>query len=568
MEHVREHLLSVLASDAFRRSPHASRLLTYLVDCAIAGSVPKEYTIATDALGRSPDFDPRTDPVVRVEVRRLRQKLLEHYAEAGRDSDLVFDLPKGGYGLTWRERPRSDEPLSIAVLPLENLTGDPAREYFVDGLTEELTSELARAADLRVVARTSAFVFKNRPGDVREIGRRLNVSHLVEGSVRWSDRRVRATVQLVEADSGFHRWAETLEVDERDVLTCQQELAVRIREALLLGIRPHDTQSFEAGPPEAEAYTMLLRARHHWHARTPEGVGKALRLLEELTSRFPGYAAPWAARAECYCVLGLDAPARAVELGDMALECAERAIALAPNLAEAHAAQGWTIGQYRFDHAASERHLKRAIELKPSDVMARYVWGMAACALRRFDEALRYVESAVKLDPLSMVAHRGVAYVWFARGDLARAREHVLQALDLAPRAAFATYLHGLIEAEAGNTDLGVTLLRRAIAQSGGTWPFIEGFIAYYLARAGEHEEAAASERRLGEVDPPNHMALALAALGRHDTPGAIQQLELAAGARDPFLVHIADHPPFTQLRIEPGARRLYRRINLPAGED
>ena len=124
---------------------------------------------------------------------------------------------------------------------------------------------------------------------------------------------------------------------------------------------------------------MLLRARYHWHTRTPEGVAKALRLLEELTTRFPDYAAPWAARAECYCVLGLDAPVRVVELGALALECAERALVLAPHLAEAHAAQGWAIGQYRFDHAGSERHLKTAIELKPSYVMARYVWGMAAC---------------------------------------------------------------------------------------------------------------------------------------------------------------------------------------------
>lgn len=564
MDDVRRHLLSILASDVFRRSPNASALLRYLVECALAKSVPKEYVIATDALGRSPDFDPRTDPVVRVEVRRLRQKLLEYYAEAGRDSSLVLDLPKGGYGLTWRDRPRPDEPLSIAVLPFENLTGDPSKEYFVDGLTEELTSELARAVELRVVARTSAFVFKNRPTDARDVGRRLNVSNLVEGSVRWSNGRIRATLQLVETESGFHRWAETHEVAEHDILACQQELAARLREALLLGIKPRDTATVAAGPPDAEAYAMLLRARHHWHARTPEGVGKALRLLEVLNSRFPGYAAPWAARAECYCVLGLDAPARSAELGDLALECAERALALAPNLAEAHAAQGWAIGQYRFDHAGSERHLKRAIELKPSYAMARYVWGMAACALRCFDEALRYAESAVELDPLSMVAHRGVAYVWFARGDLARAREHVLQALDLAPRAAFATYLHGLIESEAGNTELGVTLLRRAIAQSGGTWPFVEGFIAYYQARAGDTEAAEAAEQRLRQVDPPNHMALALTALGRRDTSGAIQQLELAARDHDPFLVHIADHPPFTQLRAESRAQPLYLRLNLP----
>jgi TolB-like protein/Flp pilus assembly protein TadD len=564
MDDVRRHLLSILASDVFRRSPHASRLLTYLVDCAIAGSVPKEYVIATDALGRSPDFDPRTDPVVRVEVRRLRQKLLEYYAEAGRDSSLVLDLPKGGYGLTWRDRPRPDEPLSIAVLPFENLTGDPSKEYFVDGLTEELTSELARAVELRVVARTSAFVFKNRPTDARDVGRRLNVSNLVEGSVRWSNGRIRATLQLVETESGFHRWAETHEVAEHDILGCQQELAARLREALLLGIKPRDAAAVAADPPDAEAYAMLLRARHHWHARTPEGVAKALR-LEELNSRFPGYAARGRRVPSATACWVSTLPPDPWHSGDLALECGTRT-RLAPNLAEAHAAQGWAIGQYRFDHAGSERHLQRAIELKPSYAMARYVWGMAACALRRFDEALRYVESAVELDPLSMVAHRGVAYVWFARGDLERAREHVLQALDLSPRAPFATYLHGLIEAEAGNTDLGVTLLQRAIAQAGGTWSFVEGFIAYYQARAGQPEVAEASERRLGEIDPPNHMALALAALGRHDIPEAIHQLELAAGARDPFLVHIADHPPLTQLLAEPRATSLYRRLNLPVG--
>jgi serine/threonine-protein kinase len=559
MDAVHGHLQAILSSDAFRRSPHAAALLRYLVERAVAKSVPKEYAIATEALGRPADFDPRTDPTVRVEVRRLRQKLLEYYAEAGSDSSLVFDLPKGGYGLTWRHRQRLPEQPSIAVLPFENLTGDPSKEYFVDGLTEELTSELARAADLRVVARTSAFVFKNRPADVREIGRSLNVSTLVEGSVRWSDGRVRATAQLVDADSGFHRWSHSYEADERDILACHQKLAVQIREALLLRITAADTAPPEAGPPGAEAYALFLRARHHRNLRTPDGVDKALRIIEELTTRFPGYAAPWAARAECYCVLGLDAPVRTTEFGALALSCADRSLALAPNLADAH----WAIGQYRFDHAGAERHLKRAIELKPGHVEARYVWAMAACVLRRFDEALGYAESAAALDPLSMVTHRGVAYVWFARGDPGRAREHVLQALDLAPRAAFATYLHGLIEAEAGDTDLALTLLERAIAQAGGRWPLVEGFIAYYQARAGQTAAADATERRLESVTPASHTALALAALGRRDTVRAIEQLELAASAGDPFVVHIADHPPFPELRAEPRAQDLYRRLNL-----
>jgi len=377
---------------------------------------------------------------------------------------------------------------------------------------------------------------------------------------------VRATVQLIDADSGFHRWAHSYETGERDVFGSQQALAIRIREALLLRVAPGDTEPSEAGPPPPEAYPLLLRARHHWHARTADGVGKALRLLEELTTRFPDYAAPWAARAECYCVLGLDAPARTTKHSELALACSERALVLAPKLAEAHAARGWALGQYRFDHAAGERHLTRAMELKPGYLMARYVWSMAACSLRRFDEALRYAESAVALDPLSMVAHRGVAYVWFARGDLDRAREYVLQALDLAPGAAFATYLHGLVEAEAGQTELGLELLRQAVLQAGGAWPLVEGFMAYYQARSGQAAEAASTERRLAALEQPSHMALALAALGRREAARAVDHLERATAEGDPFLVHIADHPPFPQLRTEPRARALYRRLNLPAG--
>jgi adenylate cyclase len=564
---VRAHLQDILASEEFRRSPQSSAVLRYLVESALAKSAPKEYAVATEALGRPADFDPRTDPAVRVEVRRLRQKLLEYYAGAGRDASLAFDLPKGGYALTWRRRPQAAASTSIVVLPFANLSGDPSKEYFADGLTEELTSELARAADLRVVARTSALAFKGRTADVREIGRRLNVSTLVEGSVRWGDGRVRATVQLIDAGSGFHRWAHSYEAAEGDILGCQQELAIRIREALLLRVSPGDAEPPEAGPPTPEAYLQFLRARFHWNARTADGIAKALRLLEELAARYPGYAAPWAARAECYCVLGLDAPSKRTDYGELALACSERSLVLAPKLAEAHAARGWALGQYRFDHAAAEQHLTRAVELKPGYVMAHYVLSMAAGALRRFDDALRHAESAVTLDPLSMVAHRGVAYIWFARGDLDRAREHVLQALDLAPGAAFATYLHGLVEAEAGQTDLGLALLERAITQAGGSWPLIEGFMAYYQARAGLAAAAAATERRLAGLAPLNHMALALAAMGRGDTAGAIDQLDLAARVGDPFVVHIADHPPFPQLRREPRARDLYRRLSLPTGQ-
>ena len=562
MDAVRAHLQSVLASDEFRRAPHSSALLRYLVDSAFAKVVPKEYAIATEALGRPSDFDPRADPAVRVEVRRLRQKLTEYDAGPGRGADIELEVPKGAYAIIWSHRLRAGDKPSVVVLPFANLTGDAGKEYFVDGLTEELTCGLACVPELRVVARTSAFLFKDRGVDIREIGARLNVSAIVEGSVRWSEGRVRVTAQLIEADSGFHRWGHSVEADERDLVRCQQELAVLLREALLPSPGSGRIESPEAGPPGPAAYTLFLRARHYWNERTPDGVEKALRLLEEITARFPGYAAPWAARAECCCVLGLDAVTPR-ELGDSAVECGNRALSLAPHSAAAHAAAGWALGAYRFDHVAAEQHLKRAIELMPGHVMARYVWGMAACALRRFDEGLHYAETAASLDPLSMVARRGVAYACFARGDLTRAREHVVESLDLSPHAPFATYLHGLIEAEDGNAAAGLALLQQAITQAGGAWPLVEGFAAYYLARAGRSGDASAIRARLSSPPAPAHLPLALVELGVGRIDEAIACLERSAAAGEPFVIHIANHPPFPQLLPVPRFQTLCRRLNL-----
>ena len=191
MDNVRGHLQCLLASDAFRRAPHASTLLSYLVESALAESVPKEYVIATEALGRSTDFDPRTDPVVRVEIRRLRQKLLEYYAEDGRDSDLVFELPKGRYGLTWRHRQRSEQPLSIAVLPLENLTGDASKEYFVDGLTEELTSTENKVAFARQAFNDSVMAYNNK--------REVFPSSIFAGMFNFADVLAMATPKGIAA---------------------------------------------------------------------------------------------------------------------------------------------------------------------------------------------------------------------------------------------------------------------------------------------------------------------------------------------------------------------------------
>jgi TolB-like protein len=292
---VSSELEKILASEQFLSAGRLGPFLRYVVDRTIAGEggTLKEPVVGVAVFGRAPDYDPRTDPIVRVEARRLRARLDEYYKSSGKDDPVVIELPKGTYAPVFRTgrqppipngrgslwlavliggvvlaailwtltRPSAVPDKSVAVLPFVNLSADASNEYFSDGLTDELIAGLARVPGLRVVARSIVFQHKGKSYDARALGRQLNAATVVEGSVRRSGERIRITAQVVNAADGYEMWSRTYERELNDVFAIQEEIATSIVNALRVELG-RDRKVLEARRTTPEAYNEYLQARY------------------------------------------------------------------------------------------------------------------------------------------------------------------------------------------------------------------------------------------------------------------------------------------------------------------
>jgi TolB-like protein len=399
-EAVREALNKVLASDALQGSERSRTLLRFVVERTLSGQTDglKEYTLGTEALRKSSTFDPRTDSVVRSEFSRLRARLDRYYATQGQNDDLVIALSKGSYVprferqaipadsaatgiaaprrsafrrhgplallagalvaavalISYRElvplAPSSKAkqervaaateqmPVSIAVLPFVNLSGDPGQDFFADGVTEELTTVLANIPNVLVVGRTSASQFKGERRDLRAIGQALNVTHLIEGSVRKEGDRVRITAQLVRSDSGVHVWSENYDRQLTGMLALQEDVATAIAAALKLPLRLGSNQTFASlRPNDAETYELFLRGRAAFRGRQGE---QAVNLLEQVVARDPDFAPGWRFLASARNTDNIQRSLKGLEprtYTESQEALARRVIALAPNSADGYA---------------------------------------------------------------------------------------------------------------------------------------------------------------------------------------------------------------------------------------
>jgi TolB-like protein len=386
-----EQLSKILGSPVFQGAERSSALLRYVVERWASGDTArlKEYTLATEALGKSTSFDPRTDPVVRAEASRLRTRLQKYYAEHGVNDPVVITLPKGTYvpqfevpatpsaaliapklgalsrryaslvmvvliGLVmlvvsapWRDL-RQHAPISIAVLPLVNLSGSADQEYFSDGITEEITSALAKVPDLTVIGRTSAFQFKGQNKDLRAIGQALNVNYLIQGSLRRAGDRVRITAQLIRADSGVNLWSETYDRNVNDIIATQEDIARSIATSLRvpLGLTSGATLNPNR-PRNEETYELYLRGLAALRSRGDDfdpGV------FENVVARDSNFAAGWRMLAEAKRIDSLFSRrfgdgSKRLRLLEEAETAARKAIALDPNLAGGYSALGSILAQ-------------------------------------------------------------------------------------------------------------------------------------------------------------------------------------------------------------------------------
>lgn len=353
---------------------------------------------------------------------------------------LLFGLNLAGTRDRLLRRTSNKRIRSLAVLPLQNLSGDPSQEYFVDGMTEALTTDLGKIGALRVISRTSAMQYKGTRKALPEIGRELNVDAVVEGAVLRSGERVRITTQLVETSSDRHLWAETYERDLRDVLVLQDELALTIAKQIQVKLSVDEqTRLATAHSVDTEALEAYLQGREEWNNWTEESSKKSIQYFEQAVRKNPAYAPAWAGISDSYMLLHIfGAQSQAFsprqETFQKAKTAALKALELDPSLSEAHVSLASVL---LFQWTAAERELQRAIALNPSNAMAHQWYGYLLSALGRFDEAIAEMQRALELDPLSSNKQNSLGATFYRAARYDEALAHFREVPDADVNSAY-----------------------------------------------------------------------------------------------------------------------------------
>ncbi|HEV2736860.1 MAG TPA: tetratricopeptide repeat protein, partial [Longimicrobiaceae bacterium] len=458
----------------------------------------------------------------------------------------------------------------IAVLPFEDDTGGRRSDYFSDGLTEEITDALTRVRGLRVIARTSAFAFRGTRAAAPEIGRKLGVTHLLEGSVRRGGESLRIRVRLVEAASGSLLWSGRYDREIGDVFAVQDEIARAVVDALRVELAGEGGSLVRGSTGDPEAHALYLRGRAAWYTRTPEGLQEAVAFFQRALERDPAYALAHIGLADAYNMLGafdygVYPPG---EIYPRAREAATRALALRPDLAEAHTALANVLLNHGWDWDGAARAFRHALQLNPGYAPAYHWYSLYLGAVGRHAEALDAVRRARELDPMSLVMGTALArQLYFAR-DLGGAAREYRAVLAQDPGFLPARLGLGVTLAQAGAAEEAVAELAGAPDPHGDPRPVVLALLGHAQGRAGRRAEAAASLARLRRAAearyvPPEYFAVVHLGLGEADA--ALDWLERACDARSGSVVYLRVDPLLDPVRADPRFLRLCARVGFPA---
>ncbi|MBA2646000.1 MAG: winged helix-turn-helix domain-containing protein [Pyrinomonadaceae bacterium] len=475
------------------------------------------------------------------------------------------------YALFTRDKQRSPQPAvaSIVVLPLENLSGDPAQEYFADGMTDALIGDLAKIGELRVISRTSSMHYKGTKKSLPEIADELKVDAVVEGTVQRSGERVRIRAQLIHATSDRHLWAETYERDVRDVLDLQSEIAQAIAREVQIKMTPvEQARLTPRRPVHPKAFDDYLQGRYlYWNKRTEENLGKAIEYFQSALREDPTYAPAYAGLADCHNALGSVqfGAGPPMEARRRAEEAAAKALEIDPALAEAHSALGY-VKHFNWDWAAAEQEFKRAIELNPNYAHAHSFYAGYLMSRGRAEESLAASNRARELDPfsLSISVHRG-----FLLGNARRydeASEQLRRVIAMDPNHYHAYWFLGHIYAFNGQLDEAVAASEKAVSLSGRA-PSALGMLGLVYGLAGRKGEATKVLNELLELNERRYVtpaALAYVYIGLGDKDQTFVWLEKAYQERSYYIAWLKVNPIVDSLRSDPRCDDLLRRAGLP----
>ncbi len=613
---VKAQVERILASQEFANRERLKRFLRFVAEETLQGRGPQlnEYLLGQEVFDKDATFDPRTNPIVRVEAHRLRSRLVEYYREQGARDPLVIDLPKGSYSLTFRvsrtspksmlsraaarfgrqwwtwataaallaltatifflasrrgARPGAPTPpqLSVAVLPFADLSLEKDQEYLCDGLTDELIATLAAVDGLRVVSRTSAFAFKGKQQDIRQIGRLLNADSILEGSLRKVGDRLRVTAQLTETQSGFEVWSQSFEQRVGDVLTFQDRIAQAIVNRLGVHLRAGRTRLPSGSQPQnAQAQRLYLMGRYQLNKRTAEGFKKAIAYFEEAIRLDKNSANAYAGLADAYYLLPGHGIASPQEAMPRMMEAASNALRMNDSLAEAHTTLACVRSSYDWDWKEADREFRRALQLSPSYAAAHHWYSGLLRNIGNFEESRREIELALSLDPLSpsIAADEGALYRAMRQHD--RAIQKYLKVIEFEPQFHKAHLYLGIDYAAKGDFENAIRSLETARTLPGST-PHDVSWWGYCHARSGRSakaHEALAQLDALSRQQYVSPMLRAIVYIGLGDLRSAFRWLETSLLSRDPMVASsLKVEPVFDPLRADPRFQSLLRRIGL-----
>jgi len=480
---------------------------------------------------------------------------------------LVLTLNIGGVRDRFLGKAGAQQIRSLAVLPLENLSRDPEQEYFADGVTDQLITDLAQISTMKVISRTSVMQYKGAHKPLPQIAQQLGVDAVVEGSVQRAGDRVRIAAQLIDARTDQHLWARSYERDLRDVLALQDEVAQAIANELKIELTPPAHERLPGSRSvDPDAYEAYLKGHYYSSKRTEKELKKSIEYFQEAIKKDPNYAPAYSGAADAYALLGYRGQLPSTEALSSGKAAALKAVALDDSLAEAHGSLAFIAETLEWDWPTAEREYKRALELNPGYAEGHNWYAGYLMYFGRFEQGIAEAKRARELDPLSLAINNALAGRLLLAGHEIEAMEQIHKTLEMDPNFAPAHNRLGWAYLSKGMNEKAIAEFQKEAALSGSD-PEESIDLGYAYAVVGKRDEAnrilanLKRKRKRAFVSPAG-VGIICGALGQKDE--AFAWLEKAYELRDPQLTYLKVGPRFTPLRSDPRFQDLLRRMGLP----
>lgn len=570
---VHQQLSRILSSKTFAQVDRLKRFVSFIVGETAAGRGGdlKEYVIGVQVFGKEPSFDPRTDPIVRVQARRLRARLARYYRDEGNNDELIVDLPKGGYAPVFRvrdEAPPAKRSLTatlahrntVSVMPLADDSAGGSLDYFCRGLRDEIVHALTSIKALRVLAARADD--GNRDGDADPVAAAL----VITGGVRSARDRLRVTIHLVDGASGFYLWSESCDVDAADPLAGQEAIAKIVADKVAPEVYGDNTPAVRRQSENLAARNLYLQGRYHLNQRTEDSLIKAVEFFEKAIVEDTQFSLAHSGLSDACGLLAHYGVLGPADVWAKAASSAATAVMLDGHSAEAHTSLAHARATQDWDFSAAEALFQKAIQLNPRYSTARHWYAMSCLVpMGRLDEALEQILLAQSLDPVSPIIARDVAVVQYYRRDFDAALEQCDHTIELNPHFAPAYLTLGLVQEQRKELDEAAAAYRRAVDLAPNSLR-MQSALARILALSGKPERAVETLRTLEQqsasryVSPVEFMTTAFAA---GDRDAGFGWLAKACDDRCFEMITLKVDPRFDAISSDPRFEAVIDRVGL-----